>query len=136
MNGGQEPCNNRGVKAMKLTSVDEVPNSTLPFPEALRNLLKLRNISYRRLATRTNLSAGYLNHLACGTRSVPADPVIKTIARALRVKPEYFFEYRQRRLQRELYRSPELADRLYDFIVADRPLPRDFKSLLKTTRGK
>ncbi len=121
---------------MKPVSPKEVSNTALPFPEALKELLELRNISYRRLATRTKLSAGYLNHLACGSRPVPADSVIRIIARALRVKPEHFFEYRQRGLQQALYRSPQLADQLYDFIVADKPLPRDFKSLLKASRQK
>lgn len=121
---------------MKPASPKEVPNSTLPFPDALRELLKARSVSYRRLATRTKLSAGYLNHLACGTRPVPADSVIRTIARALRVRPEHFFDYRQRSLQRQLAGSPQLADRLYDFIVADKPLPRDLKSVLETARGK
>ena len=121
---------------MKPAPSKEVPNSMLLFPDALRELMDQRGMSYRRLATRTKLSAGYLNHLACGTRPVPADAVIRTIARALRVTPEYFFEYRQRGLQRQLAGSPQLADRLYDFIVADKPLPRDFKSLLETARGK
>lgn len=112
----------------------EVPNSTLAFPEALRELMQLRTISYRRLATRTKLSAGYLNHLACGSRPVPADAVIKTIARALRVKPEHFFEYRQRGLEQVLYKSPKLADRLYDFIVADKPMPRDLRAVLDSAR--
>ena len=62
--------------------------------------------------------------------------MIKVIARALRVKPEYFFEYRQRGLQDELYRSPELADHLYDFIVADKPLPREIKPLLEAAKKK
>lgn len=114
----------------------EPPNSTEPFAEALRRLLELRNMSYRRLATRTKLSAGYLNHLACGTRPVPSNQVIKVLARALRVGPEYFFEYRQRGLQEELYNCPELADRLYDFIIADKPLPRDFRSMLEAAREK
>lgn len=112
----------------------ELPYSQVLFPETLRRLMSLRKISYRRLATRTKLSAGYLNHLACGTRPVPADQVIKIIARALRVKPEHFFEYRQRSLQRELYRSPELADKLYEFLVADAPLPRDIKSAIESAR--
>lgn len=112
----------------------QVPNSTELFPDALRSLMEMRRISYRRLAMRTKLSAGYLNHLACGTRPVPADAIIKTITRALRVKPEYFFEYRQRCLERELYSAPELADRLYNFVVADKPLPRDFKAVLETVR--
>ncbi len=112
----------------------DIPNTTKLFPESLRELMALRKISFRRLATRTKLSAGYLNHLACGTRPVPADQVIKVIARALRVKPEHFFEYRQRSLQRELYRSPELADKLYDFIVSDAPLPRDLNAAIEVAR--
>lgn len=121
---------------IKQVTPKEIPNSRLAFPDALRELLALRGMSYRRLATRTKLSAGYLNHLACGTRPVPADAVIKVIARALRVKPDYFFEYRQRGLAQELYRSPELADRLFDFIVADKPLPRDLKATLEAARRK
>ena len=119
---------------MSAASGRDLPNSTAAFPKALRLLLEQRGMSYRRLATRTRLSAGYLNHLACGTRAVPSDQVIRIMARALRVSPEYFFEYRQRQLQKELYRSPELADRLYDFLVADKPLSRDIKSSLESAR--
>ena len=115
-------------------ALKETGNSILAFPEALRELMALRQMSYRGLSTRTKLSAGYLNHLACGSRPVPADPVIRIIARSLRVKPEYFFEYRQRGLQKALYRSPQLADRLYDFLVADKPLPRDLKAALEAAR--
>lgn len=115
---------------------EEMANTTVPFADALRALMEERSISYRRLATRTKLSAGYLNHLACGTRPVPANQVIKVIARALRVKPEYFFEYRQRSLREELYRYPELADKLYDFIIADKPAPRDIRTLLDSARKK
>ena len=121
---------------MTTGTTEELPNATAPFADALRVLMEERKISYRRLATRTKLSAGYLNHLACGTRPVPANPVIKVIARALRVKPEHFFEYRQRNLQDVLYRYPELADSLYDFIVADKPAPRDFRSVLESARKK
>ena len=42
-----------------------------------------RHLSYRQLAYKTKLSAGYLNHLTKGTRPVPADPVIAVIAEAL-----------------------------------------------------
>lgn len=118
----------------QLGNPKEVPNSQLSFPDAMRRLLELRSISYRRLATRTKLSAGYLNHLACGTRPVPSDAVIRNIARALRVKPEHFYEYRQRGLEHALYKSPDLTDALYDFIVADKPLPRDIRSALDRAR--
>lgn len=114
----------------------ELPNTTRPFADALRELMELRRISYRRLATRTKLSAGYLNHLSCGTRPVPSDAIIKVIARALRVRPEHFIEYRQRGLQEELYRSPELLDYLYGFMVADAPVPREIKPLLRKKRGR
>lgn len=120
---------------MTAGAAKDIPNSSQAFPEALRRLLELRKMSYRGLATRTKLSAGYLNHLACGTRPVPSDQVIKILARALRVRPEYFYEYRQRGLQRELYRSPELADRLYEFLVADKPISKDIKSLIEAAKN-
>ncbi|MBE0429408.1 MAG: helix-turn-helix domain-containing protein [Thermoleophilia bacterium] len=112
----------------------EIPNSRLAFSDALRQLLKARGMSYRRLATRTRLSAGYLNHLACGSRPVPSDQVIKILARALRVKPEHFFEFRMRRLMAELNNNPELADRLHEFLAAGEPLPRDIKAALEDVR--
>lgn len=115
-------------------SSPEVPNSTARFPEALKELLVRRKMSYRRLATRTRLSAGYLNHLACGTRPVPSNQVIKILAKALRVKPDFFFEYRQRELQEELYKSPALADQLFDYLVADKGFPKDFRSVLESAR--
>ncbi len=120
----------------KTTPVKKMPNTNRHFPEALRELMAERRISYRRLATRTKLSAGYLNHLACGSRPVPSDAVIRNIARALRVKPEHFFEYRQRGLLNKLDRSPELADKLYDYLVADKPMPRDLRKALDSARKK
>lgn len=114
--------------------VPDIPNSIDRFPDALRHLLELRKVSYRRLATRTRLSAGYLNHLACGTRPVPSNQVIKILAKALRVRPEHFYEYRQRELQEELYRSPALADQLYGFLVADNNLPKDIRSIIQAAK--
>lgn len=119
---------------MNPVGAKELPNSMQAFPDAFRELMEMRQISYRRLATRSKFSAGYLNHLACGTRPVPSDQVIKILAKALRVKPEYFFEYRQRGLQLELERFPELADRLYDYLVAGVPLPKDIKSTFEALR--
>jgi transcriptional regulator with XRE-family HTH domain len=116
--------------------VGDIGNSVQPFSQALRELMEKRKISYRMLATRTKLSAGYLNHLACGSRAVPSDQVIKILAKALRVKPEHFFEYRQRGLQRELYRAPEVADRLYDFLVADKPLAKDIRVAIESIKKR
>jgi transcriptional regulator with XRE-family HTH domain len=69
--------------------------------------------TYRSLAERTKLSAGYLNHLVHGNRPVPSDDVIRVLASALGVEPEHFREYRLRVITERLERMPELIDRLY-----------------------
>jgi transcriptional regulator with XRE-family HTH domain len=74
-------------------------------------------VSYRALAERTGLSAGYLNHLAHGNRPVPSDDVIKRIARAVGVKPDRFVEYRIRRISDVLQRKTDVADRVYGELV-------------------
>ena len=68
-------------------------------------------VSYRALAERTGLSAGYLNHLAHGNRPVPSDDVIQRIAKALGVKPDRFLEFRVRRVADVLRRKPDVADK-------------------------
>lgn len=100
------------------------------FPQALKGLMEERHLSYRQLAYKTQLSAGYLNHLTKGTRPVPADPVIAVIARALCVDPDYFLEYRLRQVARVLARSPELTDRLFDILLRDHPVSYDILDLL------
>ena len=53
-------------------------------------------LTYRALAAKTGLSAGYLNHLVHGNRPVPSNDVIEALAAALDVEPEHFREYRLR----------------------------------------
>ena len=69
--------------------------------------------TYRSLAERTRLSAGYLNHLVHGNRPVPSDDVMRVLANALGVEPEHFREYRLRVITEKLERMPDLIDRLY-----------------------
>jgi len=70
-------------------------------------------VTYRGLASRTDLSAGYLNHLVHGNRPVPSDDVMRTLAKALGVEPEHFREYRLRVITERLEAMPDLIDRLY-----------------------
>jgi len=70
-------------------------------------------VSYRALAVKTKLSAGYLNHIVHGNRPVPTNDVIGTIARALGIEPEHFREYRIRVITERLEQMPDLVDRLY-----------------------
>jgi transcriptional regulator with XRE-family HTH domain len=83
------------------------------FGVAIQNLMAELNVTYRALADKTGLSAGYLNHLVHGNRPVPSDDVIESLAKALSVEPEHFREVRIRRISERLESMPDLIDRLY-----------------------
>ncbi len=70
-------------------------------------------MTYRTLAAKAGLSAGYLHHLVHGNRPVPSNEVIGALARALGVEPDHFREYRLRALTERLAAMPEVLDRLY-----------------------
>jgi transcriptional regulator with XRE-family HTH domain len=84
-----------------------------PFGKSVSDLMADGGTTYRVLAERTGLSAGYLNHLVHGNRPVPSNEVIGALAKALGVDADYFLEYRVRAIMEKLQGSPELADRLY-----------------------
>ena len=83
------------------------------FGAAIERLMNETGTTYRGLASKTDLSAGYLNHLVHGNRPVPSNAVIKRLANALDVDPEHFQEYRVRVITEKLERMPDLVDRLY-----------------------
>ena len=84
-----------------------------PFGQAVERLMNETGVTYRALASKTGLSAGYLNHLVHGNRPVPANNVIETIAAALDIDPASFREYRLRVVTERLAELPELVDQLY-----------------------
>jgi transcriptional regulator with XRE-family HTH domain len=84
-----------------------------PFGLLLGDLMRDRAMSFRALASRTSLSAGYLNHLVHGNRPVPSNAVIEAIAAALDADPARFREYRLRVVTTRLEALPDLVDRLY-----------------------
>jgi len=104
------------------------------FPAALKGLMEERHLSYRQLAYMTRLSAGYLNHLTQGTRPVPTDPVIRTIAAALRVAPDFFVEYRLRQVVGLLEDSSRLTDALYGILLLHAPISAEMKAILEEPR--
>jgi len=83
------------------------------FGPAIEQLMNESGTTYRGLASRTGLSAGYLNHLVHGNRPVPSNDVIQRLAEALDVEPEHFREYRLRVITERLEAMPEMVDRLY-----------------------
>src|SRR5918911_1353300 len=87
--------------------------SSEPFGGAIERLMNETGTTYRALAAKTDLSAGYLNHLVHGNRPVPSNDVVQKLADALGVEPEHFREYRLRVITERLEGMPELIDRLY-----------------------
>ena len=84
-----------------------------PFGPTIERLMGETGVTYRALADKTKLSAGYLNHLVHGNRPVPSNDVVQTLAKALDVEPEHFREYRLRVITERLEAMPKVIDRLY-----------------------
>ncbi len=84
-----------------------------PFGATIERLMAEEGLTYRGLAAKTQLSAGYLNHLVHGNRPVPSKDVVERLAEALDVEPEHFREYRLRVITERLEAMPSLVDRLY-----------------------
>jgi transcriptional regulator with XRE-family HTH domain len=84
-----------------------------PFGPTIVRLMDDTTTTYRGLAAKTGLSAGYLNHIVHGSRPVPSNDVIAKLAKALVVEPEHFLEYRIRVITEGLDGMPDLVDRLY-----------------------
>jgi transcriptional regulator with XRE-family HTH domain len=87
--------------------------SSEPFGPAVERLMNETGVTYRALAAKTGLSAGYLNHLVHGNRPVPSNDVVESLGKALDVEPAFFREYRVRVITDKLETMPELVDRLY-----------------------
>ena len=83
------------------------------FGPTMEQLMADTGLTYRGLAAKTQLSAGYLNHLVHGNRPVPSKEVVERLAAALGVEPEHFREYRLRVITDRLEAMPALIDRLY-----------------------
>ena len=83
------------------------------FGSTVERLMTETGTTYRALADRTKLSAGYLNHLVHGNRPVPSNEIIERLAGALGVEPSHFLEYRLRVITERLESMPDLIDRLY-----------------------
>jgi transcriptional regulator with XRE-family HTH domain len=89
-----------------------------PFGPTIERLMAEVGLTYRGLAAKTQLSAGYLNHLVHGNRPVPSKEVVERLARALDVEAEHFREYRLRVITDRLESRPDLIDRLYKRLSA------------------
>jgi transcriptional regulator with XRE-family HTH domain len=87
--------------------------SSESFGPTIESLMAETGTTYRGLADKASLSAGYLNHIVHGNRPVPSNDVIARIADGLGVEAEHFREYRIRVITEKLEQMPDLIDRLY-----------------------
>ena len=85
------------------TSISDSANySNKEFADALLDLKNASGLSYMKIAIKAGVSDTYLVNIVQRKNLAPNDDNIKNIARALNTKPEYFKEYRQRRLTEKL----------------------------------
>ena len=89
------------------------------FGPTIERLMGDTGLTYRGLAAKTDLSAGYLNHLVHGNRPVPSNEVVERLAGALGVEPAHFREYRLRVITDRLEQMPDMIDRLYKRLNSD-----------------
>jgi transcriptional regulator with XRE-family HTH domain len=87
--------------------------SSDPLGPTIERLMAETGVTYRALAEKTGLSAGYLNHIVHGNRPVPSNDVLARIAKALGVQPDHFREVRVRIITEKLEETPALVERLY-----------------------
>jgi transcriptional regulator with XRE-family HTH domain len=77
------------------------------FSDALKELMDKKKWSYNKLSYRCELSGQYLHQLVNKKSLPPKDENIRKIAGAFNLEPEYFKEYRNRRLSEKMLQSDE-----------------------------
>ena len=80
------------------------------FANALFDLKDNARLSYGQIADKCGLSDAYLVNIVNRKNLAPNNKNIKKIAKALKIEPEYFFEYRLRRLFNLLNSNREYLD--------------------------
>jgi hypothetical protein len=110
-----------------MTGEPALPWTTEAFGPALRAALIARGMSFRDLESRTLVPVGNLHDHVTGKRGVPGDDLMRRIAAGLRVEPDYFREWRERRLVEALRTVPdlelELSRRRVEGRLGARPAP-------------
>jgi len=77
---------------------------------AFKNLKESLNLSLGQISIKTGLSKSFLSDIMNNKVLPPKDEFIEKIAKALGVEPDYFFEYRLRRLTDFINENRESLD--------------------------
>jgi len=92
-------------------SIKENKNYTIKdFYIAFKDLKEKQNLSLGQIAIKTGLSKSFLSDIMNKKVLPPKDEFIEKIDRALGVEPEYFFEYRLRRLNDYINENRDFLD--------------------------
>jgi transcriptional regulator with XRE-family HTH domain len=81
---------------------------------AFKNLKEKLNLSLGQIAIKTGLSKSFLSDIMNNKVLPPKDEFIEKIAKALGVEPDYFFEYRLRRLTEFISENRDFLDECMD----------------------
>ena len=90
--------------------------SNKPFSKALKEIMEKKDVIYRRLAAKTNLSFSYFCVLKKRKKHPPIE-TIENIASGLEIPPEYFLEYRINKLIKLLMDNPAVADDVFEYAI-------------------
>lgn len=92
------------------TYTDNIVLTREDFGNALKDIMRKRELSYNQLSYKCGLSGQYLNQIVNRKSLPPKDENLIKIAKALEIEPEYFFEYRLRILINLLNDAREYLD--------------------------
>ncbi len=92
------------------TYTDNASPTREDFGDALKDIMGKRELSYNQLSYKCGLSGQYLNQIVNRKSLPPKDENLLKIAKALEIEPEYFFEYRLRKLFNLLNDTREYLD--------------------------
>jgi transcriptional regulator with XRE-family HTH domain len=94
--------------------------SDRPFGETIRIIMDQEQLAYWKMAVRLGISQGYVWGLVHGKNRPPKDEYIELIAYNLEVRPDFFLEYRLRRVMEFLGDHPTVLNGAYSKHIAPR----------------
>lgn len=86
------------------------------FCEALDTLRVDKDLSYDRLALFIKFPSSYTYSIINRRHSAPKNRIIEQIAKSFNIEPEYFLEYRIRKLVTKIEEEPKILDKIEDFL--------------------
>lgn len=93
-----------------------------PLGPIVRAYRESQGLTQVQLAEKLGIDQATLSRLEGRNESAPLDrqsvPTVKAVAKYMGLEPDYFMEYRLWRVQEIARQNPELADEVYDLLIA------------------